>query len=103
MDYWSFVQLTHHDNWGAFQEKTQTLRSILLDVHAATPYHRFTFHPNDILIVGRESDGFSPEVKKGIAHHVSIPMHAHTRSLNVATALSMILGEALRQTLWSQP
>lgn len=103
MDYWRFVQLTHHDSWEDFQRRTTHHRRILLDVHAPTLYYRFTFQPNDIIIVGRESDGFSTAVTNSSPYRISIPMQEDTRSLNVASALSMALGEALRQTRWSQP
>ena len=100
MDYWDLVQLTHHKHWEDFRANTTSLRTVLLDVHAPTPYHSFTFDENDIIVVGRESDGFPHDIVSGSPHRITIPMRAVARSLNVATALSMALGEALRQTRW---
>lgn len=74
-------------------------RLILLDTKATTDYLDFEFHPNDVLMVGRESDGVPDNVFNACAHKLKISMLSGVRSLNVAIAASMVLGEALRQTL----
>ena len=49
-------------------------------------------------MVGRESAGVPDPVHAAVDAAVAIPMAAGTRSLNVAVAAAMVLGEALRQT-----
>ncbi len=49
-------------------------------------------------MVGRESAGVPPEVAARADMAVGIPMRDGMRSLNVAVAAAMVLGEALRQT-----
>ena len=98
MDYWPFVTLTHHNDWRTFTDSTHKQRLVLLDVVGSTPYTEFYFQKNDIIVAGRESDGFPDSIKQTTKHSVHIPMMPERRSLNVATALSMVLGEALRQT-----
>ena len=54
--------------------------------------------PDDLILMGRESAGVPDAVHEAADARVTIPMVAGLRSLNVATAAAMILGEALRQT-----
>jgi tRNA (cytidine/uridine-2'-O-)-methyltransferase len=60
-------------------------------------YTEFIFQPGDILMVGRESAGVPDEVHDAAQARLCIPMRAGLRSLNVAVAAAMVLGEALRQ------
>ena len=55
-------------------------------------------HSGDLILMGRESAGVPERVHEAAQARVTIPMAAGMRSLNVATAAAMILGEALRQT-----
>jgi tRNA (cytidine/uridine-2'-O-)-methyltransferase len=71
---------------------------VLLTTQAATPYTDFAFAHDDILMVGRESAGVPDHVHAAAGARVVIPMRPGLRSLNVAVAAAMTLGEALRQT-----
>lgn len=104
LDYLESVDLTRHVSWQAFSawREAQTgegrLRLLLLTARAGTPYTRFSFRPDDMVMVGRESAGVPEEVAAAADARLRIPMAAGLRSLNVATAVAMVLGEALRQT-----
>jgi tRNA (cytidine/uridine-2'-O-)-methyltransferase len=71
---------------------------VLLTTRAAQAYAGFAFAPTDTLLVGRESAGVPQEVHEAADARVLIPMRPGLRSLNVAQAAAMVLGEALRQT-----
>ncbi|RZI46918.1 tRNA (cytidine(34)-2'-O)-methyltransferase [Candidatus Finniella inopinata] len=98
MDYGEIENIKRHQNWSAFFSFYTSHRLILLDTKAETNYLDFTFHSDDILLVGRESNGVPPDVFQNTRHQIKIAMQPHKRSLNVAVAASMVLGEALRQT-----
>lgn len=100
MDYSDHVELQQHLDWNHFNDwRTGTRkRLILLTTQAATPYTGFQFENDDILMVGSESTGVPASVHEAVDARITIPMTADTRSLNVAVSLSMVLGEALRQT-----
>jgi tRNA (cytidine/uridine-2'-O-)-methyltransferase len=68
------------------------------DHPGTVPYHRFAFAADDTIVLGRESAGVPPEVHAASAARLIIPMRQGLRSLNVALAAAMVLGEALRQT-----
>ena len=63
-----------------------------------TRYGDFRFRPEDYLLVGRESAGVPEAVHAAADARLVVPMRPGLRSLNVALAAAMVLGEALRQT-----
>ena len=70
---------------------------MVLTTKAETDYAQFSFLPDDILLAGRESAGVPDDVHAAADARLRIPMAPGMRSLNVAAAMSMVLGEALRQ------
>jgi tRNA (cytidine/uridine-2'-O-)-methyltransferase len=97
LDYRCQVELTRHDGWESFQAR-RTGRLILLTTRAARPFCDFAFAPGDTLLLGRESAGVPENVHDAADARLLIPMRPGMRSLNVAQAAAMVLGEALRQT-----
>jgi tRNA (cytidine/uridine-2'-O-)-methyltransferase len=97
MDYLELAEVVRHTSWREFVRVT-TGRMILLTTKAETPYTDFDFALTDVLLLGRESAGVPDCVHAAAAARLRIPMRPGLRSLNVAVAGAMILGEALRQT-----
>ncbi|MGC1301352.1 MAG: tRNA (cytidine(34)-2'-O)-methyltransferase [Caulobacteraceae bacterium] len=97
MDYGKAAEIRRHDSWSAFLANRETGRLLLLTTRASTPYHRFAFHPDDTLLLGRESAGVPDEVHAIADARLRVPMAAGARSLNVVVSAAMVLGEALRQ------
>lgn len=102
MDYLDIVRYRRHASWPAFQdartESGESGRLVLLTTKAEDDYGRFAFRPDDSLILGRESAGVPDQVHDTADARIAIPMAPGARSLNVALAAAMVLGEALRQT-----
>lgn len=98
MDYVNHVDFTKHTSWNAFVSARGQRRTILVETDGATPLWDFTFQPDDILIMGRESAGVPPELYQQVDATICIPMKQGVRSMNVVTAASFVLAEALRQT-----
>jgi tRNA (cytidine/uridine-2'-O-)-methyltransferase len=97
MDYRAQTDLSRHESWEAFRSKAPG-RLLLLSTRAARPYIGFDFLASDTLILGRESAGVPEAVHDAADARLLIPMRPGMRSLNVAQAAAMVLGEALRQT-----
>ncbi len=101
MDYLDRVEWTDHASWESFQDTRAAAiggRLVVLTTKAETDYRQFAFQADDILLAGRESAGVPDDVHAAADARIRIPMAPGMRSLNVAAALSMVLGEALRQT-----
>jgi tRNA (cytidine/uridine-2'-O-)-methyltransferase len=97
MDYRAGLDLTRHDSWETFRRNRRG-RVVLLTTKGAQPYTDFAFAAGDTLLVGRESAGVPEAVHAEVEARLLIPMRPGMRSLNVAQAAAMVLGEALRQT-----
>lgn len=97
MDYLDAVELTRHESWEAFLAQT-TGRLLLLTTRGETAFTRFAYQTDDTLLLGRESAGVPEHVHDAVDARIVIPMASGARSLNVAVAGAMALGEALRQT-----
>ncbi len=103
MDYAAEADLTEHASYADFQAARGAGRLVLLTTAGDTPFHDAAYLPRDTLMVGRESAGVPDHVHADADLRVVIPMATgrdgrQLRSLNVAAAAAMVLGEALRQT-----
>jgi tRNA (cytidine/uridine-2'-O-)-methyltransferase len=100
MDYLDQVSLTRHDSWTKFEQwrAEQGYRLVLFTTKGATSYLDFGYGVSDILLFGRETAGVPEAVAEAADARLKIPIKPSLRSLNVAMAAALALGEALRQT-----
>jgi tRNA (cytidine/uridine-2'-O-)-methyltransferase len=100
MDYLDQVNWTRHDSWTKFEQwrKEMGHRLLLFTTKGATPYLDFRYSASDILLFGRETAGVPQAVAEVADARLVIPIKPELRSLNVAIAAAMALGEALRQS-----
>jgi tRNA (cytidine/uridine-2'-O-)-methyltransferase len=100
MDYLDQVTIQRHVSWRHFEawRREDGGRLVLMTTKAALPYLDFRFAADDILLFGRESAGVPDAVAEAADARLVIPIAPGLRSLNVAMAVAMTLGEALRQT-----
>jgi tRNA (cytidine/uridine-2'-O-)-methyltransferase len=98
MDYLDRVALRRHASWEAYRAARGPGRLILLTTRGDVALPGFAFRGDDTLLVGRESAGVPDEVHAAADARLVIPMAPGARSLNVALAAALALGEALRQT-----
>ncbi len=97
LDYWDEVDLKVWDSVGALRESHPASRFLLVTTKTKRAYWDVKFRPTDFLVFGRETKGLPEGL---LAAHdedcITIPMHG-TRSLNLATAVGIVLFEAIRQ------
>ena len=99
MDYLEMAALTRHLDFARFEDwrRSEGRRLILFSTKAALPYTKFAFAEGDILLFGRELAGVPDHVRDAADEELLIPMPGGGRSLNVALAAAMAVGEAMRQ------
>ncbi len=102
MDYVALCRMRRHASWQAYRAQAQG-RLVLLTTQAAQSYLDFAFEPGDRLLLGRESAGVPESLHQEADHRLTIPLRPAARSLNVALAAAMVLGEALRQARTARP
>jgi len=98
MDYLDRAQTLRHACFEAFRAGHGAGRVVLLTTKSEVSYLDFAFRPDDVLLLGRESQGVPDEVHDAADARIRIPMMPGLRSLNVAMAGAIALAEALRQT-----
>lgn len=98
MDYLKSADIRRHESWDRFHTERTAGRLVLLTTRGDMAYTDFVFRADDTLLVGRESAGVPDTVHAAVDARLAIPLISGLRSLNVAQAAAMVLGEALRQT-----
>ena len=97
MDYAELAEVRRHESWAAFEAELGG-RLVLMTTRGAAPLRSAAFHASDTILMGSESRGAPEEVHARADLRVRIPQAPGTRSLNIAVAAGIALGEALRQT-----
>ena len=99
MDYIKHIEYKRHLDWNAFFKwsKNNHYRIILFTTKSKTKYTEYLFKKNDILLFGQESAGVPDSVHKTVNKRLTIPMVKGLRSINVSSAVSLVVGEACRQ------
>jgi tRNA (cytidine/uridine-2'-O-)-methyltransferase len=98
MDYLTEADYARHPSWAAYRAAKAAGRIVLLTSKGSMPFTDFAFAADDTILLGRESAGVPDAVHDAADARLRIPMRAGMRSINVAQAGAMVLGEALRQT-----
>lgn len=98
LDYWQEVPLQLWDSFDALQRgQPGGTRYFFLTTKTRCPYYSVNFRQNDFLVFGRETKGLPHNLLVANPDNcITIPMHG-TRSLNLATAVAIVLFEAVRQ------
>jgi len=98
LDYWDEVQLQLWDSFDALQQaQAANARYFFLTTKAQRHYYTVNFRKGDFLVFGRETKGLPHKLLAANADDcITIPMHG-TRSLNLSTAVAIVLFEAVRQ------
>ena len=105
LDYWQFLDLHRYEDWESFSSSlSPETRLFFFSTHGERSFFDERYRPGDYLVFGRESSGLPPEFYSRYREDLRIiPMPGtHSRSLNLANAVSIVLYEALRQTLYAE-
>jgi len=99
MDYLDHVTIVRHASFGTFDDwrRGAELRLVLMTTAAEQSYLDHAFSERDVVMFGRESAGVPEAVHRAADVRLRIPIRTGLRSLNVAIATAMVVGEALRQ------
>lgn len=100
LDYWPYVSLTRHPDLPKLEQTLPDARFLYLTTKATKSYAEWTFLPDDCLVFGPETRGLPKAlIEANWDRCLTIPMlNPKVRSLNLATAVGIVLYEALRQS-----
>lgn len=98
VDYWHLVDLHHHASVWHLIDELGGGRLIPVTTRGQQGLANFAFQDGDILAFGNESSGLGPEIHRDFgANSLHIEQWGAIRSLNLATAVSVVLYQAVRQ------
>jgi len=99
MDYWDRVDVQHWKSLTEFEAATRTpARRFFLTTKSKRRYWDAKFRDGDYLVFGRETKGLPESLLFSQSENcLTIPMCAGARSLNLATAVAIVLFEGVRQ------
>ena len=99
LDYWDAVDYWVHPGWRACREAIARDRCLYFSARAARPLAEARFRSNSVLVFGNETDGMPDRIlDKHPEECFTIPMQSgKVRSLNLATAVGIVLYQALEQ------
>jgi len=99
MDYWHQVDVQYWKSIAEFETATQPpVRRFLLTTKSERRYWDAKFREGDYLVFGRETKGLPEYFLLAHADNcLTIPMAPEARSLNLATAVAVVLFEGVRQ------
>jgi tRNA (cytidine/uridine-2'-O-)-methyltransferase len=99
LDYWKYVDIRLHGSWQDFIQKYHSKDLLYFSKRAGTSYTKAPFREGVFLVFGRETRGLSQELlDQNRERSYCIPMMGQgVRSLNLASAVSIVLYEGLRQ------
>ncbi|MBA3521751.1 MAG: tRNA (cytidine(34)-2'-O)-methyltransferase [Gemmatimonadales bacterium] len=99
LDYWNEVDLWIHPDWFAFRDAMNRDRCLYFSAKAEHSFWNAPYRQNSCLVFGSETEGMPLRIlEKHPERCFKIPMSGPVRSLNLATAVGVVLYEALRQT-----
>lgn len=97
LDYWHLLDIEEYESWKEFYLK-HSVKSWFISTRGEKTIWDVEFNPGDYLIFGSETKGLSESILNSNKNSViSIPMNGKTRSLNLSTAVGIVLYEGLRQ------
>jgi tRNA (cytidine/uridine-2'-O-)-methyltransferase len=98
LDYWNEVSLKLWDSFDALQRsQSRDANYFFLTTKSKRLYYQARFQRDDFLVFGSETKGLPESLLTANNDRcICIPMHG-TRSLNLATAVGIVLFEAVRQ------
>ena len=100
LDYLDMASISEHDSYAHFDawRREASRRLVLLTTKASASVYNAHYADGDVLLAGRETAGVPESVAADSDLQLRIPMREGLRSINVALAATLVLGEAMRQT-----
>ncbi len=99
LDYWQHLKWQHHETFSDWEKQLENPKRVFyFTTKAKQSYFEANFEPGDWFVFGKETKGLDEDLlRRNPDQLLQIPMLGPIRSLNVATAVTVVLYEAIRQ------
>jgi len=97
MDYIDQCEIVNHDDWNNFEKycDSNNKRIVLATTKTNNSFYNYSFSNSDIILFGKETAGVPQEIHKKVIEKITIPINQKTRSLNLATSVSIIASQII--------
>ena len=97
MDYIDQCEIVNHDDWNNFEKycESNNKRIVLATTKTNNSFYNYSFSSSDIILFGKETAGVPQEIHKKVIEKITIPINQKTRSLNLATSVSIIASQII--------
>ena len=97
MDYIDQCEIVNHDDWNNFEKycESNNKRIVLATTKTNNSFYNYSFSNSDIILFGKETAGVPQEIHKKVIDKITIPINQRTRSLNLATSVSIIASQII--------
>jgi tRNA (cytidine/uridine-2'-O-)-methyltransferase len=104
LDYWQHLSWKHHERFEDWQNQLSNPKRVFyFSTKAKQSYFEAKFEPGDWFVFGKETKGLDEDLlRRNPDQLLKIPILGPIRSLNVATAVTVVLYEAIRQVRLSE-
>jgi tRNA (cytidine/uridine-2'-O-)-methyltransferase len=99
LDYWQHLPWKHHQTFADWQNQLEKPERVFyFSTKGKQYYYEVDFEPGDVFVFGKETKGLDEDLlRRNEKQVLKIPLLGPIRSLNVATAVTIVLYEAIRQ------
>ena len=97
MDYIDQCEIVNHDDWNNFEKfcESNNKRIVLATTKTNNSFYNYSFSNSDVILFGKETAGVPQEIHKKVIEKITIPINQKTRSLNLATSVSIIASQII--------
>ena len=97
MDYIDQCEIVNHDDWNNFEKycESNNKRIVLATTKTNNSFYNYSFSNSDMILFGKETAGVPQEIHKKVIEKITIPINQKTRSLNLATSVSIIASQII--------
>lgn len=97
MDYIDQCEIVNHDDWNNFEKycESNNKRIVLATTKTNNSFYNYSFSNSDIILFGKETAGVPQEIHKKVIEKITIPINQKTRSLNLATSVSIVASQII--------
>jgi tRNA (cytidine/uridine-2'-O-)-methyltransferase len=99
LDYHEFATLKVHECWQDCLSALRGRRMFAASTKGGTRYDGIAYQAGDAFVFGPETRGLPPEILESFEpeRRIRLPMLPHSRSLNLANSVAVVVYEAWRQ------
>lgn len=98
LDYHEYAEVNEYASYAEFLDRTSPQRLFAISTRGTARYCDVIYQAGDYFLFGPESRGLPDDILDSTQQQcVRIPMQPHSRSLNLANSVTLMLYEAWRQ------